>query len=35
VVNPDNCVEFCRGCQKICDHEAITYFGDKEARKDG
>ena len=35
VVNPDNCVEFCRGCQKVCDYEAITYYGDKEARKDG
>lgn len=29
VVNPDNCVEFCRGCSKICPTEAITYFGDK------
>ncbi|MCR4431207.1 MAG: ferredoxin family protein [Tepidanaerobacteraceae bacterium] len=29
VKNPDNCVEFCRGCQKICPAEAITYFGDK------
>lgn len=28
VVNPDNCVEFCRGCGKICPSEAITYFGD-------
>jgi NAD-dependent dihydropyrimidine dehydrogenase PreA subunit len=30
VVNPDNCVEFCRGCSKICPSEAITYFGDTE-----
>ncbi len=27
VANPDNCVEFCRGCQKICDEDAITYAG--------
>ncbi len=31
VVNPDACVEFCRGCQKgACENSAITYFGDKE-----
>lgn len=29
VKKPDNCVEFCRGCQKICPAETITYFGDK------
>lgn len=28
VVGPDNCVEFCRGCAKICPNEAISYFGD-------
>jgi len=28
VVNPDKCVEFCRGCAKICPVEAISYFGD-------
>jgi NAD-dependent dihydropyrimidine dehydrogenase PreA subunit len=28
VVNPLECVEFCRGCQKLCPAEAITYFGD-------
>ncbi len=28
VINPENCVEFCRGCAKICPSEAITYFGD-------
>ncbi len=27
VINPDNCVEFCRGCQKICDAGAIDYAG--------
>ncbi|MGQ9586708.1 MAG: 4Fe-4S dicluster domain-containing protein [Anaerolineae bacterium] len=30
VVNPDACVEFCRGCSKVCPEEAITYFGDEE-----
>ncbi len=30
VVQPDNCVEFCRGCSKICPSEAISYFGDTE-----
>lgn len=28
VVAPDNCIEFCKGCGKICPSEAITYFGD-------
>ena len=28
VSSPDNCVEFCRGCSKICPTEAISYFGD-------
>jgi NAD-dependent dihydropyrimidine dehydrogenase PreA subunit len=28
VVNTGACVEFCRGCSKICPTEAITYFGD-------
>jgi len=28
VVNPENCVEFCRGCQRICLAGAISYFGD-------
>ena len=27
VVNPANCVEFCRGCSKICPAEAIHYEG--------
>ncbi len=30
VVAPENCVEFCRGCAKICPAEAISYFGDDE-----
>ena len=29
VVNPEYCVEFCKGCGKICDQKAITFFGDK------
>jgi len=28
VVRPENCVEFCRGCAKICPEQAISYFGD-------
>ena len=30
VKNPDNCVEFCRGCSKVCDVKAITYYGDND-----
>lgn len=35
VVKPENCVEFCRGCQKgVCEHDAITYSEDrKKVRK--
>lgn len=30
VSNPDNCVEFCRGCQKgACESSAISFFGDR------
>ena len=28
VVNPDGCVEGCRGCQVECPSEAIEYAGD-------
>ncbi|WP_158905746.1 ATP-binding protein [Rectinema subterraneum] len=28
VVAPHACVEFCRGCSKICPSEAISYYGD-------
>jgi NAD-dependent dihydropyrimidine dehydrogenase PreA subunit len=36
VANPDNCVDFCRGCQKgACENGAIKYFGDEEARENG
>ncbi|WP_461864077.1 4Fe-4S dicluster domain-containing protein [Thermococcus sp.] len=28
VANPENCVEFCRGCQRICPTGAIRYSGD-------
>ncbi len=27
VVRPENCVEFCRACQKLCDAGAISYAG--------
>jgi len=29
VANADSCVDFCRGCAKICPQDAITYFGDE------
>ena len=29
VAHPENCVEFCRGCQKgACDSDAIVFPGD-------
>jgi NAD-dependent dihydropyrimidine dehydrogenase PreA subunit len=28
VVNPDNCIEHCHGCQKKCKVGAISYVGD-------
>lgn len=28
VVKPEECVEFCMACKKLCDQEAITYFGE-------
>lgn len=30
VINPEGCVEGCKGCARICHHDAIRYFGDKE-----
>lgn len=30
VVKPENCIEFCRGCQKgACQNSAILFPGDK------
>ena len=29
VVHPEYCVEFCKGCGKICDQKAITFYDDK------
>jgi len=26
VVNPENCVDMCRGCAKICPEKAITHY---------
>lgn len=34
VENSDKCVEFCRGCSKICDTESITYYGDKKLKEE-
>ncbi len=28
VVNPDNCISRCHGCENQCPSGAITYFGD-------
>ncbi|SHJ75816.1 ATP-binding protein [Paramaledivibacter caminithermalis] len=28
VVQPDNCIYGCRGCQKLCPAAAIEYVGD-------
>ena len=28
VINPDNCIDKCRGCQSKCPENAISYFGD-------
>jgi len=28
VKRPENCIEFCMGCAKICPEGAITFFGD-------
>jgi NAD-dependent dihydropyrimidine dehydrogenase PreA subunit len=30
VTNPSACIEFCRGCEKICPSESISYVGDGE-----
>lgn len=28
VVNPEGCIQGCKGCGSLCPNEAITYFGD-------
>jgi NAD-dependent dihydropyrimidine dehydrogenase PreA subunit len=28
VRNPENCIEFCQGCGKICPNKAIKYKGE-------
>lgn len=32
VIQPDNCIEGCRGCQERCPEGAISYFGDDGTR---
>jgi len=33
VINPQNCVDFCRGCQKgPCDFDAISFPPDHEEK---
>jgi len=34
VILPVNCIDGCRGCQKKCPEEAISYFGDDGSRKE-
>lgn len=29
VVRPENCIEFCKACGKLCEQKAITFFGDR------
>jgi NAD-dependent dihydropyrimidine dehydrogenase PreA subunit len=31
VVNPDGCIDHCRGCQSRCPAGAISYVGDDES----
>lgn len=28
VINPDRCVDGCRGCQNLCPTESVDYVGD-------
>lgn len=28
VINPDNCIDRCRSCKKICPSDSIQYVGD-------
>ena len=28
VVKPENCMDRCRGCQRVCSNGAISYVGD-------
>jgi NAD-dependent dihydropyrimidine dehydrogenase PreA subunit len=30
VIQPESCIENCRGCQELCPSEAISYFGDRD-----
>ena len=34
VVNPDGCIDHCRGCQRTCPAGAIAYVGDTGAQPD-
>lgn len=35
VVNGENCVQGCHGCQKQCPNEAIQYVGDNKQSDNG
>jgi len=30
VVHPENCVENCKACAKLCDQKTIKFHGDEE-----
>jgi NAD-dependent dihydropyrimidine dehydrogenase PreA subunit len=35
VKNPENCVEFCRGCQRgACSNGAISFAGDRKRTRE-
>lgn len=33
VVKPENCVEFCQGCGKICPQKAISFKGKENGKE--
>lgn len=35
IVNPDGCIDGCRGCQLLCPSESIQYVGDTGNKKSG
>ncbi len=35
VINPEGCIEGCKGCAGICPADAISYFGDNGESKSG
>lgn len=35
VIQPDNCIDHCHGCGKLCPSGAISYVGDDEVLSEG